>query len=88
MMNAIQYVETFAFRAGAEEALNWLRTQDGFIGGRILEPNPADVAWRVQAFFVDDDPAIDPKWLPDGCRYVLIPRQLARVLGIEEGQNK
>ena len=88
MRLAIQLVETFSLRASASEALDHLKTQDGFLGGRVLSPSEVYVDWRVQAFFQDDADAHPESigsindWLPDGCRRVVIPDGIAKALGI------
>lgn len=82
-MHAIQYVDYFgADGLAAHEALEGLKLQQGYLGGRLLEPNDVVRQWRVQAFF-QDEPVAAGGWLPEGCRRVFIPRGLMRQLAIQ-----
>ena len=86
MRRAIQLVENFgrspASACDAAEALECLRDQDGFLGGRVLPDSPAKPGHRVQAFFEDEDAL-----LPDGMRRVVVPTGLERALfGAEPGR--
>lgn len=88
MRRAIQLIEEFGDKQNAEACLDAFTMQDGYLGGRILPPNPSKGGWRVQAFFEDEsewNPYRDDArgWLPDGMRHVLIPDGLERALGIE-----
>lgn len=84
MRKAIQLLEPFELKADAVDALAALRLQDGYMAGRVLDPAAGKPGYRVQAFFQDDTDGPADGWLPDGCRRVLIPDSLARVLGIEK----
>ena len=78
---AIQLVEPFDSFRSARSALDTLKDQTGYLGGRILMPNAEDPDHRVQAFFQDDYEGLEG-WLPDGCRRVLIPDGLRKHLGM------
>jgi hypothetical protein len=80
MKHALQLVEPFTSREDAQQALDALALQDGYLGGRVLEATPAKPTDRVQAFFVDDT---TEEWLPDGMLRVIVPRGLAHTLGIK-----
>jgi len=74
----IQYVESAATKVEAESYLDFLRTQDGFISGRVIG-NGTTKPFAAQAFFDDSDEQRDAaEWLPDGCRRVLAPGWLLR----------
>lgn len=66
--------------------LDWCASQVDYLGGRILPPDGIHAHWRVQAFFEDPEPTDDPwrwvrpRWLPDGCRRVIVPPTLAQKL--------
>ena len=78
---AIQLTENFGphGEADAREALEALRDQDGFLGGRVLPDCPEKPGHKVQAFFNDEENAQD-MWLPDGMRRVAIPTNLEGTL--------
>ncbi len=80
----IQIVESFGNHGtDASDALLDFRTQDGFVGGRLLEPSPLNRDWRVQAFMQDEKEAAEfPNNLPDGVRRVLVLDSLRVALGI------
>jgi hypothetical protein len=79
-VRAIQYTCLEATAAAAGEALGHLRGQGGYLGGRVLGPSPARAGHLVQAIFEPDG---EPGgWLPDGCRHVVVPASLARLLGM------
>lgn len=76
----IQYSDNFGDRESeARAALESLRSQAGFKGGRILPPDSAKPGWKLQAFF-DDEP--ESGWLPDGLRRVMVLDSQRRLLGI------
>jgi hypothetical protein len=78
MIKAVQYIHASANETEAREALDFLRAQVDFIGGRVLEPSASKPGWRVQVLFEDcghDAP------LPDGCLRVTAPRSFLRQLG-------
>ncbi len=76
----IQLIEQFQSEADAKQAFEVLGDQDGFEGGRVLEPSPSKPGWRVQAFFQDEPEAAG--WLPDGMRRVLVPGGVRARLGL------
>lgn len=65
-VRTIEYADAFATAREARAALAFLRTQDDYLGGRILSPAGHRAAYRVLAYFVDAEPVACP--LPDGCR--------------------
>ena len=78
-MKALQLLVTFTNEPDARSALDSLRDQDGFLGGRVLPANPVCPRPRVQAFFQDEP---DLGWLPDDVRRVIIPDGQRRMLGL------
>lgn len=83
MRKAIQLIESFELKADAIDALAALKSQDGYLGGRVLYATPEKPSHRVQAFFHDEAPdQMSDAWLPDGCRRVIIPDNLAAALGL------
>ncbi len=92
MIKAIQYYDVERTEREALEDLDWLRVQQGFLGGRVIAPTPAKPGWRVQAFF--DAEGVDAKpgtvlieGQPSGrydrrgeTRVVLIPESMARTI--------
>lgn len=89
MKKALQYTDEFPTEAEALTALEFLKTQADFLGGRLLPPPakgwwespdaPAPTIWKLQAFF---EPTLEPlAWLPDGFRPVLVPLSMAASLG-------
>lgn len=82
MRYAIQYVEGFGHAEKARETIGFLRTQEGYLGGRVLEPvNQVDKnCWRVQAFFESFDHITHNTPLPDGCRLVCLLDGLTHLL--------
>ena len=75
----LQVTEPFPSRADAEQALDALRLQVGFAGGRLLYQ---DHTYTAQAFFPDDTPA--GGWLPDGVRRVIVIESQRRALGFPD----
>lgn len=78
---AIQVMEEARDQAEAEQMLDGLALQGGYLGGRVLAPSETKPGWRVQGFMQDEPEAA--VWLPDGMRRVVLPPGTARVLGIE-----
>lgn len=79
MMRALQVMESARDENEAREMLAGLALQDGYLGGRVLEPSASEPNWRVQGF-MDDEPEAD--WLPDGVRRVVVPEGQRRALGL------
>lgn len=79
-MPAIQDVSDASSEEHANQALAVMRSQDGFLGGRVLSPSAGKLTWRVQTFFETDERSA-PAWLPDGLRWVLVPPSLQRQCG-------
>lgn len=80
----LQHVEEAPSEEAAYEYLEGLALQDGYLGGRVL-PKGSGKPWRAQAFF-EDEPNAD--WLPEGTRRVLMPKGLARSLGVRAGRRE
>lgn len=74
-LNGIQLLTGCPTEGDAEQVAEWLATQVGLIGLRVLSPTGKDPTWRVQAFF-DADGVQAGDWLPDGCTYVILPASL------------
>lgn len=74
-------IEDCKSKEHAEETLSFLRSQDGFQAGRVMEPRP-DVGpgWRVQTFFDD----VGAERYPDGVRRVVVLPNLRKELGFPE----
>lgn len=87
-MNAeymIQITETFQVALHAQEALSGLERQDGYVGGRLIEPSAEKPGWRIQVFFQDEPEAAEfADHLPDGVRRVLVMDSTRKTLGIPE----
>jgi hypothetical protein len=83
MIKAIQIIEFYDSFASAQQGLEFQRTQEGYLGGRILGPDAAHLhyrtGWRMQAFY-DADGVEEGTLLPDGMRLVVIPDSLKRTL--------
>ena len=75
-MWCIQYIETAKDLNEAEQQLDWLEQQVGFLGGRILMPGKGE-GLRTQVFF-EDAPSVDDELLPDGCRRVWVSPSMSR----------
>lgn len=80
---AIQVVEPARDELDAQQMLEGLTVQDGFLGGRVLPPGVGKPDWRVQGFFQDEPEAVEGP-LPDGMQRVVIPPGQARRLGLFE----
>lgn len=76
---ALQVVEPARDKTEALEMLEGLTHQDGYLGGRVLEPSPSKPDWRVQGFLQDEPKAAG--WLPDGMRRVVLPHGFLEHLG-------
>ncbi len=85
---AIQYVD---YARDGEEAWAWLdgcKLQSGYLGGRVQKPAPGRPTWKLQVFFKTEltgTPAllsIEQRWLPDGCRLVMVPSTLLKLMGM------
>lgn len=68
--NALQLTEPFQLKDDALDALECLRVQQGFLGGRVLAPRTGATEYTLQAFFRDE--GLGGEWLPDGMRRVVI----------------
>jgi hypothetical protein len=79
MIKAIQIIEFYDSFASAQQGLEFQRTQEGYLGGRILGPDSQHEGWRVQAFH-DADGIEEGTLLPDGMRLVVIPDSLKSTL--------
>ncbi len=56
----------------AEAMLEGQKEQEGYLGGRIVPPNPIRASYMIQTFHATNGE--HPRgWLPDGCRHVLLP---------------
>lgn len=77
---AIQHVEHATTEQAAQQMLAMMKSQHGFLGGRVLPPGPGEPSWRAQTFFETDEQA-QPSWLPDGLRWVLVPPTMQWTLG-------
>lgn len=76
---ATQYTDDYTREADARQGLDFLLTQIGCLGGRLLPPSIIRRRWTVQVVF-EDDPG-PGAWLPDGCRRVfMIPSTIATIL--------
>ena len=80
----IQVVEPFGNHGtDAYQALEDFKRQDGFVGGRLLEPDSVTPEWRIQAFLQDEpEAAAHPNALPDGMRRVVVMDSMRVGLGI------
>jgi len=77
MTNAIQVWEVCASESEARIVYLAMSEQVGFLGGRVLEPSASKPGWKSQTFH--DASGIDRNsWLPDGCRYVMVPKGMLR----------
>jgi hypothetical protein len=79
MIKAIQIIEDYYRLSSAQQGLEFQRTQEGYLGGRILGPDSQHKGWRMQAFH-DADEIEDDALLPDGMRLVVIPDSLKSTL--------
>lgn len=77
----IQILGEFECAGQAKEAMHQMRQQDGFVGGRILPPSPSEPKYRVQTFHDAAGVAVGDV-LPEGCRLVLVPPRIRRMLGL------
>jgi hypothetical protein len=79
-MNAIQVMNEARSEDEAAEIMDHLAKQEGYLGGRILD-TPGEPPLRVQTFH--DATGVDASSpLPDGMRFVVIPKALVAELGI------
>ena len=80
---ALQLIVEYNSLADAQQALQFVLTQDGCIGAKVLPAcNQIDrTKDRLQAFFVDELPV--GATMPDGMRKVIVPSTLAMVPGKE-----
>lgn len=82
---ALQFTDTFDNEEDAVQALEGLKIQDGYLGGRVMPPTPSKPGWRLQAFFQDEpEAAANSAGLPDGMRRVLLLPGQKHQLGIRE----
>ena len=79
MIKAIQIIEFYGGFASAQQGLEFQRTQEGYLGGRLLGPDSQHQGWRMQAFY-DAEGVEDGVLLPDGMRLVVIPDSLRSTL--------
>jgi len=79
MTKAIQVIEFYDGFASAQQGLEFQRTQEGYLGGRLLGPGSLHKDWRMQVFH-DADGIEDGAPLPDGMRLVVIPDSLKSTL--------
>ena len=84
MTTLLQYVEEAPDERIAQEYFAFLQGQEGYLGGRLLPPGPGKPLWRVQVFFLDDDPSVPNELFPDGVRRVTIPPSLRKRMGLPE----
>ena len=73
-LTVLQVVETFDSMSETLHALDALKREDSFLGGRVLGQNPMNPRFRLQAFFRDEGR------LPDGMRRVAVPNGLREYL--------
>lgn len=76
----VQVTETYPNENDAREAFSAVADQDGYRGGRVMEPNAVEPRWKVQAFFQDEPEAAG--WLPDGMRRVMVPDSVRARVGV------
>ena len=81
----LQYTDHVRTESEAEEQLDGLRRQAGFIGGRVVHSVKSAEdqirPWLVQAFF-DDEPEYQEGSL-EGMRRVIVPESMKSRMGIE-----
>lgn len=90
-MKAIQYTCCETTEVKAQESLAFLRSQNGFLGGRVYKSmklgfDPPERPWKVQAFVeanADDRPGLVLSQSPhDEMRVVIVPDSQLAALGI------
>lgn len=80
MRQLLQYIEEAKTRDEAKSYLDWLATQDGYLGGRVIGDGHIK-PFAAQAFFADE--TIGADWLPFGVRRVLVPESIVHACGIK-----
>lgn len=85
---ALQYTDYVMGEEQANQELDGLALQDGYLGGRVLPPSETRqmCGWMIQAFFVDGAPPAGWGPIPglDNLRRVLILDSQRLTLGIKD----
>jgi hypothetical protein len=79
MLWTIEYVDEILpcyAEADAQRMLDWLKTNHGYLGGRLLAPITVGRGWRIQTFFRDTPEAEGSLPLPDGVHRRLTPTHM------------
>lgn len=81
VIRAIQVVEIVETESEAQEIFDGLVEQEFCLGGRYFLDGKHET-WKVQVFMRPPDRTTE-SWLPDGCRYVVLPASIWEHLGID-----
>jgi hypothetical protein len=84
-MKAIQVTDEYKSQSDAQQALASQAIQDGYLGGRVINPGIKG-GWRIQAFHKADG-ITESSFLPDGMRLVTLVPALEKSFAITTKEN-